>query len=80
MIVKRTRDDTFIIVGLTYAALEDLVSAYDSLSFYYPPDDLYDVQDQIEPLRQALRVMPALTESDDNRDQTVTFDPDQPAA
>lgn len=75
MIVKRARDDTFIIVGLTYAALEDLISAYDI--FICPDDDLYDEQDQIEPLRRAIR---SFTQSDDNRDQTVTFDPDQPAA
>lgn len=58
MIVRRTLDGTFTIVGITYAALEDLVSAYDgNVSFYRAGDDfldLYDDQDQIEPLRQAL--------------------------
>lgn len=77
MIVRLCHDSTFTIVGLSYAALEDLVSAYDAFPFF-SDGDLYDEQDQIAPLRAALSVMPALAESDGhiepNRSESHPFD------
>lgn len=57
MIVKRMRDGTYTIVGMTYALLEDLVSAYDNAPvflFSFSDPDLYGCDDPAEPLRKAI--------------------------
>lgn len=56
MVVIEAYDGSFVITGMTYAELEDLVTAHDSspISSFIFDFELYGDQDPIQPMRDAL--------------------------